>query len=351
MRNVTEVTLFVVLQLSLYFLNILNICTSELIDCIDAVIKKYGNLTRVIVGTDIFIVLTKPEDYKLVLTNVNGNYKSSVTQTWEAILGDGIIRASVTTVGIQGIAHKDERDILHKQKEYISPRKPGNYTALQYNNYNMTIIQELKPIFYNYYDRVEQIRVNASNKSYDIQNTITEATSFTMLMLAIHTDVQEKLRQEILVTFNNDKIDVQRLLSMRYLYMVFQETLRLFPVVPLISRQLTGDIKLESCTLPEGCYVMIPIFAIHRNPMYWYKPLEFIPERFSSTRHRYTYIPFGMGLRDCIGQKYAFLFMATIIVNLLRRFRFVTVGNLNDVKTTTDIVLRLQHVKMSIFRI
>ena len=51
------------------------------------------------------------------------------------------------------------------------------------------------------------------------------------------------------------------------------------------------------------------------------------------------------------GQKYAFLFMATIIVNLLRRFRFVTVGNLNDVKTTTDIVLRLQHVKMSIFRI
>ncbi|XP_012061597.1 PREDICTED: LOW QUALITY PROTEIN: cytochrome P450 4C1-like [Atta cephalotes] len=439
----------------------------ELIDCIDAVIKKYGNLTRVIVGTDIFIVLTKPEDYKLVLTNVNGNYKSSVTQTWEAILGDGIIRASgvshklrrkiihplmnikyiseyitffdsnfctdileknvdgpmfdlkpyiaqyvfniflVTTVGIQGIAHKDERDILHKQKELfkdayskvikpwlrlnwifftknrkqmciaqntvldfiynISPRKPGNYTALQYNNYNMTIIQELKPIFYNYYDRVEQIRVNASNKSYDvsdenflddirnffaaIQNTITEATSFIMLMLAIHTDVQEKLRQEILVTFNNDKIDVQRLLSMRYLYMVFQETLRLFPVVPLISRQLTGDIKLESCTLPEGCYVMIPIFAIHRNPMYWYKPLEFIPERFSSTHHRYTYIPFGVGLRDCVGQKYAFLFMATIIVNLLRRFRFVTVGNLNDVKTTTDIVLRLQHVKMSIFRI
>ena len=47
---------------------------------------------------------------------------------------------------------------------------------------------------------------------------------------------------------------------------------------------------------------MIPIFAIHRNPMYWYKPLEFIPERFSSTRHRYTYIPFGMGLRDCVGK-------------------------------------------------
>ncbi|XP_011068876.1 PREDICTED: cytochrome P450 4c3-like [Acromyrmex echinatior] len=438
----------------------------ELINCIDAVIKKYGNLTRFIVGTDIFVVLTKPEDYKLVLTNINGNYKNSVTQPWKALLGEGIIRASgashklrrkiihslmnikylseyitffdncsnlcmdileknvdgpmfdlgpyiaqyvfniflVTTVGNQGIAHKDRLDILHKQKELfkdayikvinpwsrlnwifsfknrkqmciaqktvldfiynISPRKPGNNIALQYNNYNKTIF---KPIFNNYYDRIEQFRANVSNKSCDvsdenllddmrnyfvaIQNTITEATSFTMLMLAIYTDVQEKLRQEILVTFNNDKIDAQRLLSMRYIYMVFQETLRLFPIVPIISRQLTEDIKLESCTLPEGCYVMIPIFAIHRNPMYWYKPLEFIPERFSSTHHRYTYIPFGLGLRDCVGQKYTFLFMATIIVNLLRRFRFVTVGDLNDIKTTSDIILRPQHVKMSISRI
>ncbi|XP_018347833.1 PREDICTED: cytochrome P450 4C1-like [Trachymyrmex septentrionalis] len=439
----------------------------ELINCIDAVTKKYGNLTRFILGTDIFVVLTKPEDYKLVLTNVNGNYKSSVTQTWKAILGDGIIRASgashklrrkiihplmnikylseyityfdsnlcmdileknvdgpmfdlkpyieqyafniflVTTVGIQGIANKDGLDILHKQKELfkdayskvikpwlrlnwifsltgnrkqmciaektlidfiynISPRKSENYTALQRNNYNMTIFQELKPIFNNYWDRVEEIRANVSNKSCDvsyenflddirnffaaIQNTITEATSFIMLMLAIHTDVQEKLRQEILVTFNNDKI-AQRLLNMPYLNMVFQETLRLFPIVPIISRQLTEDIKLESCTLPEGCYVMIPIFAIHRNPKYWYKPLEFIPERFSSTHCRYTYIPFGMGLRDCVGQKYAFLIVATIIVNLLRRYRFVTVGNLNNIKTTADIVLRPQHVKMSITRI
>jgi len=50
---------------------------------------------------------------------------------------------------------------------------------------------------------------------------------------------------------------------------------------------------------------MIPVFIIHRNPAYWHKPLEFIPERFSSesssNRPRYTYIPFGTGLRDCLG--------------------------------------------------
>jgi len=50
---------------------------------------------------------------------------------------------------------------------------------------------------------------------------------------------------------------------------------------------------------------MIPVFTIHRNPAYWHKPLEFIPERFSfeslSNRPRYTYIPFGTGPRACLG--------------------------------------------------
>jgi len=61
----------------------------------------------------------------------------------------------------------------------------------------------------------------------------------------------------------------------------------------------------DSCTLPDGCNIMIPVFTIHRNPAYWHKPLEFIPERFSSesssNRPRYTYIPFGIGSRDCLG--------------------------------------------------
>ncbi|XP_011704859.1 PREDICTED: cytochrome P450 3A19-like, partial [Wasmannia auropunctata] len=203
----------------------------------------------------------------------------------------------------------------------ISPGKAANRTASQYNNnYNVTDnFQEIKPIFKNYWnyvardDATKSCAVSEENFLDDllsffaaIVNNITEMTSFTMLMLATHTDVQEKLRQEISATFNNDKVDARRLFGMQYFYMVFQETLRLFPISPVIMRQLTGDIELESCTLPEGCYIMIPIFSIHRNPEYWHKPLEFIPERFSaeksSSRFRYTYIPFGTGLRDCMGE-------------------------------------------------
>lgn len=122
---------------------------------------------------------------------------------------------------------------------------------------------------------------------------------------------------------------------MRYLQMVIKETLRLFPVAFVMARELTEDIELgtffffffflqranslpylhftetetlmivESCTLPSGCQVMIPICAIHRNPKYWPTPNEFIPERFApGNSHNYdAYLPFGTGLRSCPGKR------------------------------------------------
>ncbi|XP_071641753.1 cytochrome P450 4c3-like isoform X1 [Temnothorax longispinosus] len=456
------------------FVNSLQIAYNykDLLNHVDSIIKKYGNLTRLIYGTNVFVVLAKPEDYKCVLANVNGNYKGSVTKSWERFLGNGLARTSgppqklrrkiiepllnlkylfeyvtffdtysnlcastieknvdgpmfelkpymvqyvfdtflVTMMGIQRSEHKHEKDeIVYWQEKliidahnrtkkpwlqlesilsltksrkqlriareilldfiYNITRKAISHTALQDNN---EISQRPKPFFTKYWNRVEELRNDVRSKPCKvsdenfiddarsffaaIQNVITELTTFIILMLAMHTEVQEKLREEISVTFNNNKIDAQRLLNMRYFHMVYQETFRLFPVVPIISRQLIGDIKLESCTLPDGCYVMIPILAIHRNPTYWYKPLEFIPERFSpensSSRIRYTFIPFGTGLRDCLGQRYTYLSAASIIVNLLRRFRFTTtVSNVNDVETTNDIVLRTRNARVSISRI
>ncbi|XP_025993040.2 cytochrome P450 4C1 isoform X2 [Solenopsis invicta] len=443
----------------------------QFIHSIQTTAKKYGYVTRFILGTDIYVVLTKPENCKLVLTKEIGNNKSIVTKLWKSFFGDGIIRVSgaphrlrrkiiqplmnvkylyeyvtffdiysnccvdalekhvdgptfdlkqymeqyavniylETIVGIQGTAHKGELDGLLNSQETLfkgtynrvikpwlqtdwifSLTKKGKQMRVAQNTVldfmysvlpqktirptalNNKIFQKVNPVFHNYWKRVVQVCGNVTNefcKVSDenciddmrnfliaIHSTITEITTFIIIMLAMHTEVQEKLREEIFVTLNNDKIDAQSLYCMQYLQMVFKETLRLFPVAPVLSRALTEDIKLESCTLPEGCFIMIPIIAIHRNPVYWPKPLEFIPERFSSenssNRHRYTYIPFGTGLRDCIGQKYAFLCVATLIANLVRRYRFsTTISNIDDIKLTTDIVLRSQDVKCSISRV
>ncbi|EZA52300.1 Cytochrome P450 3A6 [Ooceraea biroi] len=186
---------------------------------------------------------------------------------------------------------------------------------------------------------------------------MTELTHFVLLMLAMHPEIQDTLRKEI-STLDNETINSSCLLRMRYLHMVIKETLRLFPIAPLMVRELTGDIKLgtlmviESCTLPDGCYVMVPIYAIHRNPKYWDHPNEFIPERFapenSLNHNRDAYLPFGSGIRSCPGQAYMFLCVGLIVVNLMRRFRFATTANMKDVDITHDILLRSPNIKLSL---
>ncbi|XP_024892703.1 uncharacterized protein LOC112467967 [Temnothorax curvispinosus] len=78
------------------FVNSLQIAYNykDLLNHVDSIIKKYGNLTRLIYGTNVFVVLAKPEDYKCVLANINGNYKGSVTKSWERFLGNGLARTS-----------------------------------------------------------------------------------------------------------------------------------------------------------------------------------------------------------------------------------------------------------------
>lgn len=85
--------------------------------------------------------------------------------------------------------------------------------------------------------------------------------------------------------------------------------MRKYPPVPILTR-----ISTQETTLPEsdvqiskGLQVIIPVIALHRDPNIYPDPEKFCPERFTpenkSTRHPYTYLPFGGGPRTCIGTK------------------------------------------------
>ncbi|RLU20138.1 hypothetical protein DMN91_006744 [Ooceraea biroi] len=313
---------------------------TELVKYLLTFTERFEGPSRFIVGTDMYVVLTKPEDYKSVLSNTNGNYKSSATILWQSLLGDGIIRVSVTFAGIEETAQKgDYDDVLHWQKRlfkltYDRSIRPWLYADKTYSItgnakqmrfglnilesfiYNVHIDIEQRPelvfleqLFENVVDRNDvtdqDFKDDIKNLYLAAQSTMTELTHFVLLMLAMHPEIQDTLRKEI-STLDNETINSSCLLRMRYLHMVIKETLRLFPIAPLMVRELTGDIKLESCTLPDGCYVMVPIYAIHRNPKYWDHPNEFIPERFapenSLNHNRDAYLPFGSGIRSCPGK-------------------------------------------------
>lgn len=122
-------------------------------------------------------------------------------------------------------------------------------------------------------------------------------------------DIQDKVTQELNEIFQGSDrpCTYADTLEMKYLERVILESLRLFPPVPVISRQVKEDVKLASgdYTIPADSTVIIVQYKMHRNPEYYPNPLEFDPDRFlpevCQKRHYYSFIPFSAGPRSCVG--------------------------------------------------
>jgi cytochrome P450 len=111
---------------------------------------------------------------------------------------------------------------------------------------------------------------------------------------------------------------------------VLKESMRLFPPVPMMSRQAVAEVTLGTHTVPPGTSVLMPIYAIHRHEARWDRPHEFDPVRFAPERERsiprYQYMPFGAGPRICIGMPFAMMEATAIVATFLQRARFTWAG-------------------------
>uniref|UniRef100_A0A182JB38 Uncharacterized protein n=1 Tax=Anopheles atroparvus TaxID=41427 RepID=A0A182JB38_ANOAO len=166
------------------------------------------------------------------------------------------------------------------------------------------------------------IREEVDTFMFEGHDTTTSGISFTILNLAKHQDIQQKVFDEIDQMLGADAkntvLTSALLQEMKYLDMVIKESLRLVPPVPFIGRMLLEDMEMN--------------------------PEKFIPERFSDDndikRGPYDYIPFSAGSRNCIGQKYALLEMKVTIVKLLASYRILPGESTDQVRYKADLVIR-----------
>jgi cytochrome P450 len=107
-----------------------------------------------------------------------------------------------------------------------------------------------------------------------------------------------------------------------YIQAVIHETLRVRPVVPGVVRLLQQPLRVGSHELPAGTRVMASIYLTNRNPRVYARPREFMPERFLETApDTFAWIPFGGGIRRCIGASFAMLEMKLMLRTMLRELR------------------------------
>jgi cytochrome P450 len=105
-----------------------------------------------------------------------------------------------------------------------------------------------------------------------------------------------------------------------YLDAAIKESLRLRPVVPIAARKLTVPYEVDGTLYPAGTVLMPCIYLLHRNPDVYDAPDEFRPERFLGRQPPpYSYIPFGGGVRRCLGAGFAAAEMRAVIAGVLAR--------------------------------
>ncbi|XP_049534106.1 cytochrome P450 4c21-like [Anopheles darlingi] len=172
---------------------------------------------------------------------------------------------------------------------------------------------------------------------YTILGAGTETTAsqvaYILLLLAMHPEVQERVWEEIRFVYDTDaqEITYETLTRQLYLEQVIKESLRLFPVAPVIGRETTEPMSLGGYTIPAGVTLLINIFLMHRRKDLWGEGADsFDPDRFdpliykSQKQHPCSFFPFGGGPRNCIGYRYSMFAMKTMVTQVLRRYKLST---------------------------
>ena len=175
---------------------------------------------------------------------------------------------------------------------------------------------------------------------------------WTQYLLARHPAVAARVVEEVDRLPPGRTLGAADLDALPYVDQVFKESLRLYSPIHSLSRVALEECELGGYSIPKGATVMVSLYATHRLPKYWPKPAHFDPERFSAARstarHRFAYLPFAAGHRNCIGALLAAIEAKLIIAQIARRFRLrlVTRGAVRPRAGTTMHPSREIHMRI-----
>ncbi|KAM7286395.1 putative ece1 protein [Ixodes scapularis] len=173
------------------------------------------------------------------------------------------------------------------------------------------------------------------------QDTTSSVLAFTLYLLAIHPEVQAKLREQADECFKQHGPDpsLDVVSKLKYLHGVVSESLRMFPPGPRLERSSPTDYVLgdTGIKIPKDCPIAVPVYAMHHDPEYFPDPSKFDPDRFSEENidniRPYTYLPFGAGPRNCIGMRFA---LETVKLSLLHSVHSVEFVRTNNTKVPLE---------------
>ncbi len=154
--------------------------------------------------------------------------------------------------------------------------------------------------------------------------TTAVALAWALYFLAQHAEVEHTLRTHLAEVLGGHIPSIADLPRLSYARMVLEEAMRLRPPVWATSRETALATELGGYFLPAGTPVLVTPYLTHRHPAFWRAPEQFYPPRFCAqraARHRFAYVPFGGGPRQCIGADFALTEAILILAMIAQRYR------------------------------
>lgn len=190
-------------------------------------------------------------------------------------------------------------------------------------------------------DEMDTIFVGSVDTSATTINGLT-------IMLAIHQDYQERVVDELREIFEDvdEPVTSEHLSRMTFLELCLKESIRHFPIAPIIGRECTEDVPINGGIIPKGSQIFLNVIRMNKEPQYYGDNAhEFYPERFLPDNcadwHPYLSIPFSAGQRNCIGARYAWASLKIAMSYILRRFKLTTHLQMKDVIIKPELLLKI----------
>lgn len=178
--------------------------------------------------------------------------------------------------------------------------------------------------------------------------TTSNALTFSVVLLALHPEIQEQVYQEVSET-PDDLPPIEQIAKFQYTKQCIEEAMRLYPPAYFSDRVAIEDDSYQDLKLKKGTTVLISFFEIHRHKNFWNDPGMFNPDRFHPCRDKKEYadwyFPFGAGPRMCIGNNFAMYEMILAVSALVRKYTIHT--NLHQIEIKPLITLKPKHAKLT----
>jgi len=158
--------------------------------------------------------------------------------------------------------------------------------------------------------------------------TTAKTLAFSLYLLAKNKIIQRKAQKTVDSLLAGSVPEYKDLNKLEYIQYIAKEALRLYPTVPAYLRITTEEFEFENKVIPKDTVCLYNFYGIHRNKEFYGDDADkFMPDRWYTIDltgpNSFMFTPFGLGVRSCLGKKFAEIEMCIVLTMILQRYNIV----------------------------